>query len=89
MCNVRKSFLLVLLVCLPPRLYDSLVALALVMVALLAEGLEVLLIIEVLAYRPGNDMVHHGSRRDPSLTLALGTQRMRRAVCAGKPGPPV
>ena len=60
-----------------PFLYLLLILLALLMVALITEGLKVCPVIEpVAADRPGLDVVHAGRGLDDALRLAAGAQRM-------------
>ena len=60
-----------------PFLYLLLVSLSLLVVAVVAQCLEVGAVIEsVSAYRPRDDMVHAGRRLDDSLAVAFSAERM-------------
>ena len=73
-----------------PLLDLLLILLALLMVAVVAEGLKVRPVIEpVAADRPRLDMVHAGRRPDDSLPLAFSAKRMLCPESPGQSGPPV
>ena len=73
-----------------PFLYSFLVSLSLLVVALLAEGLEVCPVVEsVGAYRPRLYVVNARRRPDHSLAVALRAKRMLRTERPREVGPPV
>ena len=61
---------------LAPLRYNFLVSLALVMVAFLTQGLEVIAVIEVFTHGPWNDMVNYICRLHDALLPARFTERM-------------
>lgn len=67
--------------CLFISLDQLLVPLALVVVALVAQRLQVAGVEEVFAHRPRHDMVHNGGRRHDTMAGALSAAREVR------PGP--
>ena len=70
-----------------PSFNDRTVLVSFLSVALSAEALKVGPVEEVLADRPGHDVVHHFCRLDDSLPLALLAQGMLDLPGSGQLGP--